>query len=205
MYAGTLEDMSKWTVADLLVWGELQAAEKIGADSGQKYWEERDLWWTNILAACKMDISRHTAYNMAATARAFPWARRRHTRVLSFEHHRVVTSREEEEQDQWLDMAEDGEWSVSKLRTRLYSQGDPLSPRISVMSAPKDSWPEQRVYKEVYYAFSLPTRWDTVEYIKELVNQIKGDIANEYRNQEQGRTTSQGKDGTHSFSVYGND
>lgn len=181
-YAGTLDDMSRWVVADLLVWAEERAAEQTGSRSGRIFWDARDKLWEGLLMACKMDISKYTAYNMVSTARAFPWQRRRHTRTLSFEHHRLVSGREPDEQEYWLDLADDGEWSVHQLRTHLYSQGDPLTPNLSVVLTPHNPWPEERVEKEVYAAFSLSTRYDTVEAIKQLVNRIIEEIRNEYQN-----------------------
>jgi hypothetical protein len=182
MYSGVLDDMSKWVVADLLVWGEMRVAREVNASSGREYWDARDKMWGEILSNCKMDISKHTAYNMAATARAFPWERRRHTATLSFEHHRLLSGKEHDEQEYWLDMTEDCEWSVHRLRGKLYGEGDPLAPRQTVMSTPQDFWPEQRVEKEVYAAFSLPTRYDTVQRIIQLVQQIKEEIVNEQAN-----------------------
>jgi hypothetical protein len=178
VYAGSLEDVSKWTVADLLVWAEQRAATNVGTTSGREFWDARDRLWDEILANCKMDVGKHAAYNMAATARAFPWERRRHTATLSFEHHRLVSSREEDEQEHWLDMAEDGEWSVRKMRARFYGGGDPLLPKVTVMSTsqPRELWPIQRVEREVYDAFALPTRYDTVQRIIEVVQQIKDEL-----------------------------
>jgi hypothetical protein len=180
-YSGTLDDMSKWVVADLMVWGEIQATQRVGANSGKVFWEVRDGIWDELLLACKMDISKHTAYNMVSTAKAFPWERRRHTKTLSFEHHRIVASRDNDQQEYWLDLAEAGEWSVAKLRHNYYSNADPLSPTITVMSTPRDLWPIERVEREVYDAFALPTRWDTVERIKLLILQVKEEIGNVHR------------------------
>jgi hypothetical protein len=188
-YSGTLEDMSKWTLADLMVWGEIQAANRVGVASGKVFWEVRDAIWDELLAACKADISKHTAYNMVSTAKAFPWERRRHTKTLSFEHHRIVASRDNEQQEYWLDLAEAGEWSVAKLRHNYYSNADPMTSTITVMSTPKDLWPEYRVEKEVYEAFSLPTRYDTVQRIVRLVQQVKEEIVNEQANRRPGTRT----------------
>jgi hypothetical protein len=178
-YSGTLEDMSKWTLADLMVWGEMRAIQQVGTDSGRHFWDMRDAIWNQLLAACKSDISKHTAYNMVSTAKAFPWERRRHTQTLSFEHHRIVASRDDEQQDYWLDLAEEGEWSVARLRHNYYANADPMSPTITVMSTPhpKDTWPIERIEREVYDAFALPTRWDVVERVKRIVLQIKEELA----------------------------
>jgi hypothetical protein len=180
-YSGTLEDMSKWTLADLMVWGEMQAVAKVGVNSGKVFWEVRDKIWGELLAACTADISHHTCYNMVSTAKAFPWERRRHTKTLSFEHHRIVASRDNEQQEYWLDLAEEGEWSVARLRHNYYANADPLTPTITVMSTPHDPWPEYRVEKEVYDAFSLPTRYDVVQRVIRLVQEIKEEISNASR------------------------
>jgi hypothetical protein len=180
-YSGTLEDMSKWTLADLMVWGEMQATQQVGVSSGKVFWEVRDKIWGELLASCKADISHHTCYNMVSTAKAFPWERRRHTKTLSFEHHRIVASRDNEQQEYWLDLAEEGEWSVARLRHNYYANADPLTPTITVMSTPHDPWPEYRVEKEVYDAFSLPTRYDVVQRVIRLVQEIKEEISNASR------------------------
>jgi hypothetical protein len=130
-YSGTLDDMSKWVVADLMVWGEIQATQRVGANSGKVFWEVRDGIWDELLLACKMDISKHTAYNMVSTAKAFPWERRRHTKTLSFEHHRIVASRDNDQQEYWLDLAEAGEWSVAKLRHNYYSNWEIVMSRTT--------------------------------------------------------------------------
>jgi hypothetical protein len=185
-YSGTLEDMSKWVVSDLLVWAEEQVAAQVGARSGREFWDKRDAMWDDLLKLCKADISKHTAYNMAATARAFGWERRRHTATLSFEHHRLVSGRNPDEQEYWLDMTEAGEWSVARLRGALYGEGEHFTPNLTVMSTP-EFWPPERVEREVYAAFGLPTRYDTVEHIKRLVEQIKGDLQREYQNHRSSR------------------
>lgn len=173
-YSSTLEDMSKWVVADLLVWAELRAAHHAGQNSGRAFWDARDALWDELLDSCKMDLSKHTCYNMVATAHAFPWQRRRHTETLSFEHHRLLVARDEDEQEYWLDMAEAGGWSVARLRGALYGETE-ISPHVTVMSAPT-LWPRERVERELDTIF---TRRSQVEEIRtdvlQLIETIQGD------------------------------
>lgn len=131
LYIGTLQDVGLWSVGDMLVWGEQQAARELNIGDGPKnrqYFERRHIYWQAILDRCKLDITDTTAYNIYAAARAWPWDRRRHDEHLSFEHHRLLASREPEEQDYWLDMAVAGNWTVRQLRHHLYSKEDPMLP-----------------------------------------------------------------------------
>ncbi|WKU05357.1 LmbU family transcriptional regulator [Micromonospora sp. HUAS LYJ1] len=58
-----------------------------------------------------------TVRNYASTARRFPHARRRE--ALSFQHHAEVAGLSEDQQEMWLDRAENLRWSRNKLRLSL--------------------------------------------------------------------------------------
>lgn len=108
VFSSTMEDAANWILADLLVWVEDKAGE------------DRDAQWADLLKACGREYSLGTLLNMRATARAFPWERRRHSEVLKFRHHRLLVPYPTEEQEQWLDQAEAGEWSSARLEQELY-------------------------------------------------------------------------------------
>jgi hypothetical protein len=140
VYVGVMDDINQWVVADLLVWGDKLAEETVGGRGSRAFWEERDKVWGQMLGVCKMSITKHTAYNMAACARSWPHARRRHTATLSFEHHRLLIGKEADEQDYWLEMAEAGEWSAHRLRREL-------APPVDM--TPSVRWTDERIWQEV--------------------------------------------------------
>ncbi len=144
--SGALEDVSRWILADVLVWAENKAAATIGNHSSREFWDERDRLWDLVLNSCKSDISKHTCYNLAACAKAWPHERRRYSETISFEHHRILTGRDEEEQEYWIDLASDGGWSVKRLRNQLFGGHDPLLP-VAVMSTPVELWPTENAYR----------------------------------------------------------
>lgn len=178
-YSGTLDDISRWVIADLLVWGEQVAEREIGNRNSREYWRKRDGVWDAMLRVCKTDMSKHTAYNMAACAKAWPWGRRRHTETISFEHHRVLVSRNGEDQEYWLDLAEAGGWSVKRLRSQLFGDNDPLAP-VAVMSKPIELWPDDRIQREMLD--HLRGYWDVpFDAIEELLNKMRGEYEDALR------------------------
>ena len=120
IFAGTLADISNWVLADLLVWIDNETANVLGR-SAKDFRKQRDIYWLQAIHVAGRDISLQTAYNLAATARAFPYQERRKTDTLSFEHHRLLISVEDKEA--WLEMTEAGEWSAGRLRRELYARG----------------------------------------------------------------------------------
>lgn len=146
-YAGSMEDISKWLLSDLLVWGEGRIKRKLGTDTGKEFWVERDALWDIILSHYKSEVSKDTRYNMAGCARRWTYKRRRHTGILSFEHHRILVPLCDDEQEHWLELAEAGQWSVAVLRAKLYSKADPLEPPKVQVYTPL--WTESRIREEI--------------------------------------------------------
>ena len=117
--SSTMEDAANWILADLLVWVEDKlAGERAAQDDAWNI--ERDRRWVDLLHACGREYTLGTLLNMRATARAFPWERRRHSEVLKFRHHRLLVPYLPEEQETWLDQCEAGAWSSAELERRLY-------------------------------------------------------------------------------------
>jgi hypothetical protein len=125
-YAGALDDLSRWVLADLLVWAEQQTGRTHQGRMDQAYYTKRDAAWRELLKLARRDYHPHTVLQMVQTAKAWPYERRRAN--VSFEHHRLLNSRPPHEQDEYLDMAEFAELSCSQLREALYQKQlpDPL-------------------------------------------------------------------------------
>jgi hypothetical protein len=126
---GLLDDVSRWILADLLVWGDKYAAQVKDPDLDKRaFWKERDAIWEEMLEKARSTATKHTVYNMVATAKAFPHERRRNNGPISFEHHRLLVGMDDDAQENWLDMAEAGEWGVKRLRRELYANPATVMP-----------------------------------------------------------------------------
>ncbi|MFB8246270.1 LmbU family transcriptional regulator [Streptomyces sp. NPDC055952] len=89
-------DSSSWWLGDWLVYGKDHYTDR---------------YQRGIRAA---GLSYQTLRNYAWVARRFPLGRRRP--ALTFQHHAELASMTVEEQDRWLDRAEQGKWSTKQLR-----------------------------------------------------------------------------------------
>ncbi|WP_247696982.1 LmbU family transcriptional regulator [Streptomyces sp. b94] len=108
--AGVL-DSSCWWLGDWLVYGKDHYTDR---------------YRRGIRAA---GLSYQTLRNYAWVARRFGLARRRP--ALSFQHHAELASMPAEEQDLWLDRAEEGRWSTKQLRAALRAaREDERRPRV---------------------------------------------------------------------------
>ncbi|MEU4012812.1 LmbU family transcriptional regulator [Streptomyces pseudogriseolus] len=96
--AGVL-DSSSWWLGDWLVYGKDHYTDR---------------YQRGIRAA---GLSYQTLRNYAWVARRFDLARRRP--ALSFQHHAELASMRTEEQDRWLDRAEEARWTTKQLRAAL--------------------------------------------------------------------------------------
>jgi hypothetical protein len=96
-----ISDASTWWLADWLIYGRETYPERYRH------------------AIDRTGLSYQTLRNYAWIARAFPASRRRDK--LSMQHHAEVITLVDDEQDEWLDRAEDQGWSVTELRRRLKS------------------------------------------------------------------------------------
>jgi hypothetical protein len=94
-----INDASAWWLGDWLVYGQNRYPDRY-----RRAVEETALHYK-------------TLRNYAWVARKFAPSRRHD--ALSFQHHAEVAGLPEEEQDAWLDRAEQAGWSVSALRRRL--------------------------------------------------------------------------------------
>lgn len=92
-------DSSCWWLADWLVYGKDHYADR---------------YQRGIRAA---GLSYQTLRNYAWVSRRFDLARRRP--ALSFQHHAELASMPIEEQELWLDRAEQGQWTTKQLRNAL--------------------------------------------------------------------------------------
>jgi hypothetical protein len=94
---------------------------------GQSRFTDR---YKHVIEAVGLDYQ--TVRNYAWVARRFELSRRRDT--LSFQHHAEVASLPPEEQDYWLDRAEDRGWSRNRLRQEIRN-----SRSVGTDNAPKAS------------------------------------------------------------------
>ena len=77
------------------------------------------------LGARNAGLQYQTLRNYAWVARSYAVSRRRAT--LSFQHHQELASLAIEEQDEWLQRAEDYSWSTKQLRSAIRSQRSTLA------------------------------------------------------------------------------
>lgn len=110
--AGVL-DSSSWWLGDWLVYGKDHYTDR----------------YQRGIAA--VGLSYQTLRNYAWVSRRFAFTRRRP--ALSFQHHAELASLQVEQQDFWLDRAEEQQWSTKQLRGALRAarQGE-QQPRIPV-------------------------------------------------------------------------
>lgn len=165
IYSASLSDISTWVFADLLVWAEERVAQRWGKNN-QQFWTKRNEAWDQLMTLHKKEYSRHTLYNMRATAKAWPWTRRRHTDVLSFEHHRLLVGMDKSDQDELLNMAQDLEWPASRLRQQIWN----------MRSGPEDWSGEVDYEKEEVKADILWSAEDIEERAHALVGLYGGTI-----------------------------
>lgn len=92
-------DSSCWWLGDWLVYGRERYADR---------------YQRGIEA---IGLRYQTLRNYAWVARRFPLHRRR--AVLTFQHHCELTSLPDEQQDEWLDRAERGNWTTKQLRSAV--------------------------------------------------------------------------------------
>jgi hypothetical protein len=90
---------SAWCLGDWIVVGQSRFTDR----------------YKQVIEAVGLDYQ--TVRNYAWVARRFELSRRRDT--LSFQHHAEVASLPPEEQDYWLDRAEDRGWSRNRLRQEI--------------------------------------------------------------------------------------
>jgi hypothetical protein len=121
---GTHADASLWWLGDWLVYGKYKY--------GRQY--KRGIALTGL--------DYQTLRNYAAVARRFEMSRRRDK--LSFQHHAEVCALTDEEQDHWLDRAEQGRWSRNELRRRLRSELDRELPAARALKLAIDAEREAR-------------------------------------------------------------
>ncbi|MFJ5779577.1 LmbU family transcriptional regulator [Streptomyces sp. NPDC093094] len=106
-------DSSSWWLGDWLVYGKDHYADR---------------YQRGIRAA---GLSYQTLRNYAWVSRRFGHTRRRP--ALSFQHHAELASMPVEEQDRWLDRAEEGQWTTKQLRgaIRAARQGEQQPPHAA--------------------------------------------------------------------------
>jgi hypothetical protein len=92
-------DSTAWCLGDWLVYGQKEFSDR----------------YMRAIEACALDYQ--TLRNYAWVARKFDMGRRRQT--LSFQHHAEVSSLSPGEQDKWLDLAEEFNWSRNELRRNI--------------------------------------------------------------------------------------
>jgi hypothetical protein len=117
VFSGVLPDIGSWVFADLLV--------KVESDCATL--ADRDARWAELCRMARREFSQHTLLNLRATARAWPFHKRRHTDVLTFEHHRLLVSYSGEEREFWMDTAQDMGWSSTRLRHELYARREDIT------------------------------------------------------------------------------
>ncbi|MFE9025053.1 LmbU family transcriptional regulator [Streptomyces iakyrus] len=117
-------DSSSWCLGDWLVYGQEEFSDR----------------YLRAIEACGLDYQ--TLRNYAWVARKFELSRRRET--LSFQHHAEVSSLPPCEQDKWLDLADEFNWSRNELRRNIRShrqsggKGEPPKDYLPKLSAPAE-------------------------------------------------------------------
>ncbi|MFF7177376.1 LmbU family transcriptional regulator [Streptomyces sp. NPDC008121] len=117
-------DSSSWCLGDWLVYGQEEFSDR----------------YLRAIEACGLDYQ--TLRNYAWVVRKFELSRRRET--LSFQHHAEVSSLPPCEQDKWLDMADEFNWSRNELRRNIRShrqgdgKGEPPKDYLPKLSAPAE-------------------------------------------------------------------
>lgn len=106
---GQLARGIQWHIADWIEWGE--------ARYGERYAQ----------AVAETGLAEQTLLNILSVARKFPAARRRAS--LDFSIHAAVAALEPAAQDTYLDAAEKGSWSVTRLRAEVRVSGGRPKPR----------------------------------------------------------------------------
>lgn len=117
-------DSSAWCLGDWLVYGQKEFSDR----------------YLRAIEACGLDYQ--TLRNYAWVARKFELDRRRET--LSFQHHAEVSSVPPDEQDKWLDLAEEFNWSRNELRRNIRAhrqrdtKSEPPKEYLPKLSVPAD-------------------------------------------------------------------
>lgn len=125
-----IADSSAWCIGDWLSHGQ--------ESYGNRY----------RTAIAEAGLDYQTLRNYAWVARKFDLARRRER--LSFQHHAEVASLPPEEQDRWLNLADQGRWSRNQLRKTIRSEvvnsdssrNGNFMPRMAVAPADLARWQE---------------------------------------------------------------
>lgn len=122
-----LVDSSAWCLGDWLVYGQKEFSDR----------------YLRAIEVCGLDYQ--TLRNYAWVARKFDLDRRRET--LSFQHHVEVSSLPPHEQDRWLDLADEFNWSRNELRRniRAHRQPDEKGAARPSGSLPKLTVPAERL------------------------------------------------------------
>ncbi|MFC9678288.1 LmbU family transcriptional regulator [Streptomyces sp. NPDC056948] len=120
----SITDASSWWLGDWLIYGQNRYPDR----------------YKRAIEASSLHYK--TLRNYAWVARKFDVSRRRDT--LSMQHHAEVAALTEEEQELWLDHAEQGGWSVTELRRNIKESkatGDRIpavTPATVTLKAPAD-------------------------------------------------------------------
>ncbi|MER7187819.1 LmbU family transcriptional regulator [Streptomyces hyaluromycini] len=128
-------DSSSWCLGDWLVYGQQEFSDR----------------YLRAIEACGLDYQ--TLRNYAWVARKFELHRRRET--LSFQHHAEVSSLPPCEQDKWLDLAEEFNWSRNELRRNIRahrqrdSTGGPSEDYLPKLAVPAERVQQWRRAAEV--------------------------------------------------------
>jgi hypothetical protein len=110
-----IAESSSWCLGDWLVYGQYKYSDR----------------YRRVIAAANLDYQ--TLRNYAWVARRFALSRRREE--LSFQHHAEVAALNAEDQDRWLDLAEEGNWSRNELRRNVRASrasAQPLDPAVAL-------------------------------------------------------------------------
>jgi hypothetical protein len=128
-----ISDSSAWWLGDWLIYGQSHYPDRY----------KRAIEETNL--------DYQTLRNYAWVARRYPEPRRR--AALSFQHHAELASLPAEQQDEWLDQAEQHSWSRNELRRRVkasreHTEAEPepateiLRIQVNIPSDRKQRWVE---------------------------------------------------------------
>lgn len=119
-----------WEIGDRIVYA--QDRWKLLTDEGKK---QHGTLYAAALKSTGLELQ--TLYNLTSLSRDIPTSRRRE--VLSWSHHAAVAGLTPKEQDKWLALAEENEWTRGDLRQALRANGKTAidEPNISIGFVPK--------------------------------------------------------------------
>lgn len=144
-----IEGSVMWWIGDMINWGQSKWGEK----------------YSDAMEATDYDY--HTLARASLVARRFPPHRR--NQALSFSHHRELADLPEDQQDEWLQKAQEQNWSVVTLREeRRATPGDDPNPAPGVVPQQNVLRAFRNLSKEARLCFERVLQGDTGNWEDEV-------------------------------------